>query len=381
MKKNLLRSLALMASVIVLSGCGNTQPADEGTRIKDIEAEKSVVSENSDEDSVVDLTILEGSYEDEGGANEQGYQGAYISDGRIEIYWILNNGADVTLYWAGDIDPSSVKKEDKGFSFISHNDKSRTGMAYLASSLEEKEFHVDTDGKKVISYEIVELGEPAMMNIIPTGTDYSKMGVSAEMAEMDNLSDVELEESGYRVYQSDDGIYVYYAVRLKNPNKDHAILYPRISIVATDKDGNIVKTEEVVLMGIAAEDTIYYGSSFVYDGEIADKVAFAAGNGRYSFEKQADSTLISTRDLKIREAKEESEDFSRKFTGTIKNDSEKNCKKVLLTVIYKSKGEIVGGEISLLENLNRGTEKKFEIYALPGFKEYDSFEIVALPWE
>ncbi len=366
--------LSLLTAGVVITGCGNTEEPVES--VPEAPVEEEVQEEK--EEVIIDLSELDGSYEDESGKPEEGFQAAYIEDGTIEIYWVLNNAENIELYWAGSIDKGSVSANDVGYTFVSTNDKSKTGMEFLASSLDTKEFRVE-DGK--ISYDIVELGDPALATLVPSKEDYSSLGLNIEFADMEDLEEVELVDSGYRAFESDEGITVYYAVKLKNPNKDYAILFPRISIVAYDDEGRVVKTEETSVMGIAAGDEISFGNHISYDGKIATKVDISASNGRYSYEKQEGSKIIPVGDLEIADVEEKTESYSRSYTGSIKNNSKTKSKTMMISVVYKKGDELTGGEVSFIKNVNAGATKKFEVLALPNFKEYDSYEVTAIPWE
>lgn len=81
---------------------------------------------------------LTGEWKQVNSSSEDSYQGIYISNDTIEVYWISDNGNTAALYWAG----SFVPPEDGGkeYTWESENDTGRTDGALLASADPIKEF-------------------------------------------------------------------------------------------------------------------------------------------------------------------------------------------------------------------------------------------------
>ena len=90
---------------------------------------------NSEPDSPLDLI---GEWKQTNSASDEAYQGIYISDNTIEVYWVTENGDTTALYWAGSFTPPA--DSPKEYTWESENDTSRTGTALMASGDAAKEF-------------------------------------------------------------------------------------------------------------------------------------------------------------------------------------------------------------------------------------------------
>lgn len=119
---------ALFAGVLALSltACGGGQsedPAQDGQQ---------------DAQEAAQAPDLTGEWKTE--ENNGAYQGAYITDDTIEVYWVTSgdDGDSVALYWAGSYTPPSDAKEP--YTWESANDTDRTSAALLASGDATKDF-------------------------------------------------------------------------------------------------------------------------------------------------------------------------------------------------------------------------------------------------
>jgi hypothetical protein len=151
MKKILLIMLVicLAFSVFGLSGCSGEVMSTEN-------------------DKPLDLV---GNWIQDGKKIEDDCQAGYISGDRIEIYWMSDGGETRSLYWSGTYTPpQEVTKE---YTWDSTNDKTKTDSAILASGDDQKTFTYK-DGK--ISYIVSLMGTTKTIYLVPTETDYSKIG-------------------------------------------------------------------------------------------------------------------------------------------------------------------------------------------------------------
>ena len=83
--------------------------------------------------------------------NDGSYQGIFISEDYIEVYWVFDKQNGATLYWAGTFEyPNKVKTTGK-FTFESVADTSRMMHSLLASEDETKTFTYDHG---IISYTV-----------------------------------------------------------------------------------------------------------------------------------------------------------------------------------------------------------------------------------
>lgn len=328
-------------------------------------------SETNSSAKPLDLT---GNWAQEGKEFDDGYQAGYISGDRIEIFWMSDGGKTSSLYWSGTYEaPTEVADE---YTWDSKNDKTRTDKALLASGDDQKTF-VFKDGK--ISYEASIMGKTATMHLVKTETDYMSNGSGSESADTSNLQEIKLNNSGHSILQSGGRTTILYAVDISNPNAEYAIKFPKILITAKDADGKILKTEEMVLNGIAAGDQYTYGSSVSYEGNIPSTVEISVGNSDDDYVAQSSSEIIKSSSLSVSNISDNPGTF-KTFTGEVTNNSTEELSSVAITVIYKSGDRIIGGETSYINDLKSGEKKPFEVSSYSNFKDYDSYEIHAIKW-
>lgn len=350
MKKTIL--VTLLIFTLMLTACGKS-------------------SETNSSAKPLDLT---GNWAQEGREFEDSYQAGYISGDRIEIFWMSDGGKTSYLYWSGTYEaPTEVT--DK-YTWDSKNDITRTKSALLASGDDQKTFTYK-DGK--LTYEASIGGNTGTMTLVQTETDYMSNGVGTESADTSNLQEIKLNNSGHSILQSGGRTTVLYAVDVTNPNAEYAIKFPKILITAKDADGKILKTEEMVLNGIAAGDQYTYGNSISYEGNVPTTVEISVGNSDDDYVAQSSSGIIKSDSLTIANISDNPGTF-KTFTGEVTNNSTENLNNVAITVIYKSGGRIVGGETSYVDDLKTGEKKPFEVSSYSNFKDYDSYEIHALQW-
>lgn len=140
MKKKIVAMLLVGAMTLSITACsGGAEPSKNNETKTESTTEKK---------EPLDLTGTWKSEEVEGS-----YQEATISDSVIEINWVSDGGNTKSLYWAGTY-VAPTESTDK-YSWISENDKEKTGTALLASSDDTKDFTYK-DG--AISYEASAMG-------------------------------------------------------------------------------------------------------------------------------------------------------------------------------------------------------------------------------
>lgn len=350
MKKAIL--VTLLIFVLLLTACGKS-------------------AETNSNEEPIDLT---GNWAQEGKEFSNGYQAGYISGDRIEIFWMTDEGKTSSLYWSGTYE--APKKVTDEFTWDSKNDKTRTDKALLASGDDQKNFTYK-NGK--ISYEASIMDQSATMTLVRTETDYMSNGSGTESADTSKLQEIKLNNSGHSIVQSGGKTTVLYAVDISNPNAEYAIKFPKILITAKDGDGKILKTEEMVLNGIAAGDQYTYGNSVSYEGNTPSTVEISVGNSDDDYVAQSSSEIIKSGSLSVSNTSDNPGTF-KTFTGEVTNNSTEELNSVAITVIYKSGGNIIGGETSYVNDLKAGEKKPFEVSSYSNFKDYDSYEIHALQW-
>lgn len=146
--------LILILSALLLIGC--SKPAETEQPTPDTTSESQ--SEAAAEETVVDL---HGSWIQEGYEAKESYMTASITDDVIEIYWCMDGGDTVALYWSGSFVESDNNDD---YTWDSVNDKEKTGMSLMASGDDTKTFSY-SDGK--ISYSQSALGVTTTIYLIP----------------------------------------------------------------------------------------------------------------------------------------------------------------------------------------------------------------------
>jgi len=371
MKRKL--AMAMLACTIVLAGCGSSNTDTTSTETATDAATTEAKAEASTVEEVEPLSLV-GNWMQEGKEGEDSYQAGYVSDDRIEIYWVLDGGDTTMLYWSGTYDAPTEDVSE--YTWDSVNDTTRTGSALMASGDDTKTFSY-ADGK--ISYDVSIGGETATVTLVTTDTDFTSLGSAyGDASPATDLQEVQLVDSGYSAYQNGDYVYLYYAVEMTNPNEEYAIEFPTITVTAKDADGKILKTEDQTLMAIAAGDTIKYGSSVLYEGS-ADSVStveISVGNSDSNYTAQDGSGVVYFEDLSVGNVSETSDGF----TGEVANVSSEDESTICISVIYTKEGKMVGGDTTFVDDVAAGESKAFELSTYSGFTDYDGYEIVALQW-
>ena len=144
MKKKWLAFLLSGLMVLSLAGCGGGAPVEN-------------TAPGVQESAPATPPDLSGEWKQANSNAGDSYQAAYIADGAMEVYWILNEGSEeetFALYWAGTFTPPT--SADEPYVWESVNDKERTGSALFASDTDTKAFTYQ-DGE--ISYSVTFQGE------------------------------------------------------------------------------------------------------------------------------------------------------------------------------------------------------------------------------
>ena len=83
---------------------------------------------------------LEGQWKQVNNTSEEDYQGIYISEDNIQVYWILGSSDGAALYWDGTFTPPVKGNAENTYSWQSTADKGRTEMSLFASKEETHDF-------------------------------------------------------------------------------------------------------------------------------------------------------------------------------------------------------------------------------------------------
>ena len=88
---------------------------------------------------------LTGQWKQINSSSETDYQGIYISDYGIEVYWVLGSSNGAALYWAGSCALPKEGNEENVYSWTSDADTSRTTNSLLTDKKKVKDFKVEND--------------------------------------------------------------------------------------------------------------------------------------------------------------------------------------------------------------------------------------------
>lgn len=333
----------------------------------------STSGENNSQSNTEIPPNLYGSWEEED-TSIDGYHIAYISENRIEVFLVT---ADTPyLYWSGSFEAPT--KSGNAYVWESENDTTRTTTALFGADSETKSFSLENDK---LSYDISIMGVARTVSLVRSQNDYSNISTAAGVPVETELQEVQLLDSGYSISQSNNYVYIFYAVEISNPNENYAITFPTIQIVAKSSDGKILKTENMVLFGIAAGETYKYGNSIAYEGETPATVEISVKNSENDYVIQQSSDIIYSDSLIISNISENTGSSQTTFTGEITNSSNTDLTSTAIIVIYKLGDDIIGGTTSYINDLGAGDTTAFEVTEYSGATiEYDSFEICAIPW-
>ena len=373
-------ALAIVLGTTLITGCGGGSGSSPSQQEPTPNAQDETNTEEKDEKNIaseetVEPLDLTGNWAQKGKEGSDSFQAGYIQDGIIELFWISDGGETHMLYWSGSYEaPTSAEEE---YTWESTNDKTKTDSALMASSDDTKTFEYK-NGE--ISYEVSLMGQTGTVTLVRSDNDYSSFApAGGSSGEAQDGQQIELVESGYSVKSNDGNVSVYYAVKIHNPNEEYAVEFPKIQITARSEDGKILKTEEQVLNSIAANDTIVYGSSVIYEGEEADSVEISVSNGKDDYMHQSGSGVIHQEELVVSNVSENIGEYNRTYTGEVTNNSTEDLSMVAVIVIYKNGDEMIGGNATYVDDLSSGSTKPFEISEYSDL-EYESFEIYALQW-
>ena len=96
--------------------------------------------EAEEDGELYDPPKLEGEWKQVNNTSEEDYQGIYISEDNIQVYWILGSSNGAALFWDGTFTPPEKGNAEGTYSWQSTADKGRTDMSLFASKEESLSF-------------------------------------------------------------------------------------------------------------------------------------------------------------------------------------------------------------------------------------------------
>lgn len=209
--------------------------------------------------------------------------------------------------------------------------------------------------------------------------NYEKEDIEESMSSSDqDRQQIQLADSGYTVETSGGYVIIYYAVKIKNPNKDFAVEFPTIRITARSADDTILKTYDQVLFFIDANETILYAGKVLYEGKLPNSVIFSVSNKDHNY-IQHNGSKACQRQFDISNLSVNKGNRSRTFTGEITNNSNEDLNTAAVTVIFLRGNKMVGGATDYVDQLKSGATEPFEVDDSSSI-QYDSYKVYGLPW-
>ena len=212
---------------------------------------------------------------------DEGYVAAEIrKDGQIGVFINLKNDEIPWTYWVGTYDAPKDSKDE--YKWTSKN--TYTGNGLMASNDKEKEFTYK-DGKISFSYTIQ--GKTVTINLvrgdwetknIPSDafsssqdTKHTSENKQATESTQNDFQPLEIRDYGW--YLS-NGKYLYYYVKIYNPNKNVAVRYPSFKLQARSSDGSLLGMNDQTLSIIYPEQEFIYGSQAFSVDDVPASVEF-----------------------------------------------------------------------------------------------------------
>lgn len=190
----------------------------------------------------------------------------------------------------------------------------------------------------------------------------------------DEKIDLKISENGYSMI----GNYLYYGIKIHNPNKKYTINFPTYTVTAYAEDGSIITTEDQVLNYIAPKKDILWSGLLDCKGQTPSKVEFTTkkDEDNYSTNVIDKNSLLSVENTSVI-----NDGYYTSFTGIVKNNSKEKFNNVAIILILRKENKIICGEMTFIDNIQEEQSSPFEI-SNSQFDEinYDTYEIYAYDW-
>jgi len=188
----------------------------------------------------------------------------------------------------------------------------------------------------------------------------------------------ELMDSGYAVKDGIDTYYIQYAIMVKNPNADKAVMFPTVRLTARDADGAVLGTDEIIGMYILPGETWY--SAFQgpsVDSEPAS-VDFEIVQPDESDWVSPDSIQSAGKPLTVENPVKRND----KIVGEISNPNDFDVESAAVVVFFRDgSGKLLAGDTTYTDKVPAGGKIAFEIslWEEEGYIT-DNFEVYSYPW-
>ncbi len=155
-----------------------------------------------------------------------------------------------------------------------------------------------------------------------------------------------------------DGDTYWYAVIIKNPNKDHIWDSASVDVEAVAKDGTILDSDSNYTVLLSGE-TALTGMFFDVGNEKIDHLEVRGPTA----DSATSAPLAETGTFKVSKVKATSDDWSTTVSGTIESSFEEQQDSVEVVVIGRKGGTIKAAEFTYVDRVPSGGKARFEATA------------------
>lgn len=203
------------------------------------------------------------------------------------------------------------------------------------------------------------------------GQTESAQGSAGQREEAKN--EVVVVESGWSV---DDQGYVHYGIVLENEG-DMAAMFPAVKITGKDADGNVVSSDEQILMGLKPGQRVAWAGQ-AGTGTAPATVEFGVNVSESSWQKaEAAEDAFEISGTTAQESGFGTVNFVGEITSLLEDE---DLGMVAVSVLLRDgSGAIVGGYSGFVNNLAAGSTTSFDVLGY-GIPAYETFEVFAQSW-
>ena len=200
------------------------------------------------------------------------------------------------------------------------------------------------------------------------GTDSSSSG---------EIMPLEIVDSGYSY---EDG-YIYYSIKIENPNSEVVAEYPSFRIVARDADGNVLGTEEQTLSEIYPGSTAGFAFLGPETSSEPDTVEFELIESDDLWIAESDAVypgFIELSTVNVNATQDELGGMS--YSGEIVNTNEFDIDSAAVCILFKdADGKMIGGDSTFVDYIKANGNTAFTLDVFGDYYTSD-YEIFVMTW-
>ncbi len=187
------------------------------------------------------------------------------------------------------------------------------------------------------------------------------------------LLPIEVKEFGYSMSNE----YLYYSIKLHNPNTDKAIELPQFRVTARNDAGEVLATEEQTLSIIYPQQDFTYASLAFDVDDIPSKVDVEVLEpDEYNIKNI--SMLDNPNYVPLKAVNTTMRDDS--VVGEIQNDNDYDLDSAIVTIIFRDEnGKLIGGDSTFVDSLKANSATPFDMSLYNDFVT-TNYEVYANIW-